>query len=58
MKTAEDWGIRDQGRGLRDDHLRQNENAEKLQNPSKVIGKFGLGLKDALATLHRRGIKG
>lgn len=57
VDTAAGWIIRDQGRGLRYEHLRQNENAEKLANPSKVIGKFGLGLKDALATLHRRGIK-
>ena len=25
--------------------------------PTGVIGKFGVGLKDALATFHRRGIK-
>lgn len=47
------WHIRDYGRGLRYDHLTQNENAEKLENASRVIGKFGVGLKDALATLNR-----
>src|SRR5262249_18764359 len=26
-------------------------------NSSKVIGKFGLGLKDAVATLHRHGVR-
>jgi hypothetical protein len=50
------WHIRDFGRGLKYEHLTQNENEEKLSNPSKVIGKFGVGLKDAFATLDRRGI--
>jgi hypothetical protein len=50
------WHIRDFGRGLKYEHLTQNENQEKLKNASKVIGKFGVGLKDALATLDRRGI--
>jgi hypothetical protein len=50
------WHIRDFGRGLKYEHLTQNENEEKLNNPSKVIGKFGVGLKDALATLNRRGV--
>lgn len=48
-----DWIIRDFGRGLRYEHFTQNENAEKLQHAGKVIGKFGVGLKDAMATLHR-----
>lgn len=56
-ETPAGWLVRDQDRGLRYEHLRQNEDVEKLTNPSKVIGKFGLGLKDALATLHRRGIE-
>jgi len=51
------WHIRDFGRGLKYEHLTQNENEEKLSNPSKVIGKFGVGLKDALATLNRRGVE-
>jgi len=50
------WHIRDFGRGLKYEHLTQNENQEKLKSPSKVIGKFGVGLKDALATLNRHGI--
>lgn len=49
------WHIRDFGRGLKYEHLTQNENQEKLKNPGKVIGKFGVGLKDALATLNRQG---
>lgn len=49
------WHIRDFGRGLRYIHLTQNENEEKLKNPH-LIGKFGVGLKDALATFNRRGI--
>ena len=48
--------IRDFGRGLSYEHLTQNENQEKLKNPELVIGKFGVGLKDALATLFRHEI--
>jgi hypothetical protein len=51
------WHIRDYGRGLKYEHLTQNENKEKLRNAHKVVGKFGVGLKDALATLHRRHVK-
>lgn len=36
-------------------HLTQNENQEKLNNPH-VIGRFGIGLKDAIATLYRHDI--
>lgn len=50
------WHIRDFGRGLKYEHLTQKENPEKLRKSSVVIGKFGVGLKDALATLNRRGI--
>jgi hypothetical protein len=49
------WHIRDFGRGLRYEHLTQKENAEKLDS-SHVIGKFGIGLKDALATFDRHDI--
>jgi hypothetical protein len=48
------WRVRDCGRGLKYEHLTQNENEEKLQDADKVMGKFGVGLKDALATLYRR----
>jgi hypothetical protein len=51
------WIIRDYGRGLRYEHFTQNENVEKLLNSGKVIGKFGVGLKDAMATLHRSGVQ-
>lgn len=51
-----DWHIRDFGRGLRIEHFTLNENQEKLNAPSGIIGKFGVGLKDALATFHRRKI--
>lgn len=51
-----DWHIRDFGRGLRIQHFTLKENREKLAAPSGVIGKFGVGLKDALATFHRRGV--
>ena len=54
---AEDrWHIRDWGRGLRYEHLTQNENKEKLAHPDQVVGKFGVGLKDALATFDRHRI--
>lgn len=48
------WHVRDFGRGIRYEHLTQNENKEKLANPDRVVGKFGVGLKDALATFDRR----
>jgi transcription elongation factor Elf1 len=51
-----DWHIRDYGRGLQIEHFTLNENKEKLDAPSGVIGKFGVGLKDALATFHRRSV--
>jgi hypothetical protein len=50
------WHVRDFGRGLRYQDLIQSENPEKRASPS-VIGKFGIGLKDALATFERRGVK-
>jgi hypothetical protein len=37
---------------LKYEHLTQNENIEKLNHPH-LIGKFGVGLKDALATFYR-----
>src|SRR5215831_2264155 len=56
IKQDSTWHIRDYGRGLKYTNLTQNENQEKLSN-SSVIGKFGIGLKDALATFDRKGIK-
>ena len=49
------WRVRDFGRGLKYEHLTQNENPEKLES-DKVIGRFGVGLKDALAVLDRHGM--
>ena len=49
------WHVRDYGRGIRYQHLTQNENEEKQTHPH-LIGKFGVGLKDALATFDRNGI--
>ncbi|WP_240843807.1 hypothetical protein [Acidaminobacter sp. JC074] len=49
------WHIRDFGRGLEYNHFTQNENEEKLSHPN-LIGKFGVGLKDALATFDRNNI--
>lgn len=56
FKNGNSWFIRDFGRGIQYTHLTQNENQEKLKNTS-VIGKFGIGLKDALATFDRKKIK-
>lgn len=50
------WRIRDFGRGLRHEHFTMNENQEKLDHPG-LIGKFGVGLKDALATFDRLGVE-
>ena len=50
------WGIRDFGRGIQIDHFTQNENPEKYNGQEGIIGKFGVGLKVALATFHRNGI--
>jgi hypothetical protein len=50
------WHVRDWGRGLRYEHLTQNEDREKLAQPDLVVGKFGVGLKDALATFDRHGV--
>src|SRR4051812_6844192 len=50
------WHVRDFGRGLRYEHFTQNENPEKLGRPDLVIGKFGVGLKDALATFDRHAV--
>jgi hypothetical protein len=49
------WRIRDYGRGLKYEHLTQKENVEKQKNPN-MIGKFGIGLKDALATFDRHNV--
>lgn len=52
---GECWHIADSGRGLRYEHLTQNEDAEKRRHP-EVIRQFGMGLKDALAVFDRRGV--
>src|SRR5436190_16093843 len=49
------WHVRDFGRGLRYQHLTQNESVEKRAS-DVVVGQFGVGLKDALATFYRNGI--
>lgn len=55
-KEENKWHIRDYGRGIQYKHFTQNENEEKL-NSINLIGKFGVGLKDALAVFYRKGIK-
>lgn len=49
------WHIRDYGRGLNYHHLTQNENDEK-KKAGNVIGKFGIGLKDALAVFYKNNV--
>ncbi len=51
------WCIRDNGRGLRHTHFTQNECPEKVRREREVIGRFGVGLKDALAVLDRRKVE-
>ena len=51
------WCVRDYGRGLQIGHFTLNENEEKLAATTGIIGKFGVGLKDALGTFHRRGVR-
>jgi hypothetical protein len=51
------WHIRDFGRGLRIEHFTLNEDKEKNDSALPIIGKFGVGLKDALATFHRRNVQ-
>ena len=55
-KRRDGWHVADFGRGLRYQHLTQNENPEKRRKADLVVGKFGVGLKDALATFYRRDI--
>lgn len=55
-KEENSFVIRDYGRGIKYEHLTQNENEEKISHPELVIGKFGVGLKDALATFDRHKI--
>ena len=54
--SEEKWHIRDYGRGIRYQHLTQKEDEEKARNPY-VIGRFGIGLKDALATFDRKHVR-
>ncbi len=56
-KVKNSFVIRDYGRGIKYEHLTQNEDEEKISHPELVIGKFGVGLKDALATFDRHKIK-
>ncbi len=49
------WHIKDYGRDIRYQHFTQNESEEKLSRKD-LIGKFGVGLKDALATFHRHNV--
>ncbi len=56
-KTAKkSFVVRDWGRGIKPEHLTQNEDDEKTSGKAPVIGRFGVGLKDALAVFDRRGV--
>ncbi len=50
------WHVRDFGRGMEIEDFILSENPEKLETDEDVIGVFGFGLKDALATFHRHGV--
>lgn len=50
------WHIRDYGRGIEILNITQNENLEKAESDLAIIGKFGVGLKDALAIFNRHKI--
>ncbi|MGC9522583.1 MAG: ATP-binding protein, partial [Anaerolineae bacterium] len=50
------WHVRDFGRGVQIEDFILSENPEKLEGEADVIGVFGVGLKDALATFHRHGV--
>lgn len=54
-EKADIWHIRDYGRGISYEHFTQNENKEKINTPG-MIGKFGIGLKDAMATFDRNNV--
>lgn len=49
------WHVRDFGRGIKIEDFTLNENPEKI-GADGIIGKFGVGLKDALATFDRHGV--
>jgi len=51
------WRIQDHGRGIKIEDFTMNENTEKLNGPPGIIGTFGVGLKDALATFSRNNVK-
>lgn len=51
-ELKKELSIIDFGRGLKEDHFVQNENKEKTESKI-VIGKFGIGLKDAISVLYR-----
>ena len=57
VKRRDGWHVTDFGRGLQYQHLTQNESPEKRRRADLVVGKFGVGLKDALATFYRRGVE-
>ena len=54
IANALDEQLLTKSRGLQYRHFTQNENEEKLQ-ATNLIGKFGVGLKDALAVFDRHG---
>ena len=58
LKSPGIWTVRDYGRGIRPEHLTQNEDLEKKRasQAKQLLGRFGVGLKDALATLERHGV--
>lgn len=54
--SEKNWHIRDYGRGINKSSFIQDENKEKLSS-QRIIGRFGIGLKDALATFQRNNVQ-
>jgi hypothetical protein len=57
QRGSDRWVIRDFGRGLRYQHFTQRQNEEKNQRPRGIVGRFGVGLKDALGVLDDRSVR-
>ena len=55
-KKENQWSIRDYGRGISTANFSLTENKEKIDKEG-MIGKFGIGLKDAIAVLFKNNIK-
>jgi hypothetical protein len=55
--NKDSWTIRDYGQGLNYHSFVFSHNMQKFDDSSSTIGKFGVGLKDALAVFERERVK-